>query len=129
MRGLRPFGLVALYIGAQLTALALAFPFLSAGLSSTSNPNAPSDPIYIIVVIIAAPLFLLWLVRFRGALATLRTVLLLAIGASLDVTVTAALGVLLPSPSYLPPFGPSIAVYVSLPLGAAVAVAAFLALL
>ena len=32
MRGLRSYGLLALFIGAQVVALALAFPFKTAGL-------------------------------------------------------------------------------------------------
>ncbi len=129
MRGLRAFGLVGLYIGAQLVALLLAFPFLSAGLSSTSNPNSPTDPLFIIVIIVGAPLLLLWLIRFRGAMATLRAVLLLAIAGSLDVTVTAAASVLLPVTGYLPPYGAGIALSYAVPIGSIVAVAAFVALL
>lgn len=129
MRGLRPFGLVLLYIGAQLVALALAFPFLHAGLSSTSNPNSPTDPLLIIVVIVGAPLLLLWLVRFQGAMGMLRTVLLLAIASSLDVTLTAALGLLLPSPVYAAPYGSALVLDLAVTLGALAAVASFLALL
>jgi len=129
MRGLRPFGLVGLYVGAQLVGLALAFPFLNAGLSSTTNPNSPTDPLLIIVVIVAAPLLLLWLVRRRGALGAIRMVLLLAIAASLDVTLTAAFAQVLPAATYLPPYGPAQAIYLEVPLGAIAAVAAFLALL
>ena len=129
MRGLRPFGLVGLYIGAQLVALVLAFPFLSAGLSSTSNPNSPTDPLLIIALIVLAPLGLLWAVRRKGAVNVLRVVLLLAIAASLDVTLTAALGLLLPAPQYLPPPGAALALDLSVPLAALGALAAFLALL
>jgi presenilin-like A22 family membrane protease len=129
MRGLRPFGLVGLYVGAQLLGLVLAFPFLDAGLSSTSNPNSPTDPLLIIIVIVAAPLLLLWLVRLRGAASVIRMVLLLAIAASLDVTLTAAFGRILPAPSYLPPYGPAQVLYLALPLAAIAAVVAFLALL
>jgi len=128
MRGLRAVGLVLLYIGAQLVALVLAFPFLSAGLSSTSNPNSPTDPLFIIAVVVGAPLVLLWLVRFQGLMGSLRAVLLLAIAGSLDVTVTAAIGLVTPAPSYLPPYGAGIVLDISVPLGAAVAVIAFLAL-
>jgi presenilin-like A22 family membrane protease len=129
MRGLRPFGLVGLYIGAQLTAILLAFPFLTAGLASTSNPNAPTDPLLIIAVIVGAPLLLLWLIRFKGAMATLRIVLLLAIAASLDVTLTTALQFLLPAPTYLPPYGPAVAFVPAIALGYLLAIGAFLALL
>ncbi len=129
MRGLRPFGLVGLYVGAQAVALLLAFPFLSAGLSSTSNPNSPTDPIAIIVVIVGAPLILLWLIRFKGAMSALRGILLVAIAASLDITMTAASEVLLPTPGYLPPYGAGIALEPAVTIGAIVAVLAFVSLL
>lgn len=129
MRSLRALGLVGLYIGAQLVALALAFPFLSAGLSSTSNPNSPTDPVAIIVVIVAAPLALLWLIRFRGAISALRGVLLFAIAGSLDITVTAAAGVLLPVGAYVPPYGAGTALDWAIPIGAIAAVLAFVTLL
>ena len=129
MRAFRPVGLVLLYIGAQLVALALAFPFLSAGLSSTSNPNSPTAPLYIIVLIVAAPLFLLWLVRYKGAVSALRIFLLLAIAASLDVTLTAGLELALPPPQYIPPYGATIVLDYAAPVGALFAIAAFLTLL
>ena len=129
MRALRAVGLVLLYIGAQAVALVLAFPFLSAGLSSTTNPNAPTDPIYIIVLIVVAPLFLLWLVRFRGAVSALRIFLLLAIAGSLDITLTAAFGLAIPEPLGLPDWISIFADFVAIPLAAACALAAFLALL
>jgi len=129
MRALRPVGLVLLYIGAQLVALALAFPFLSAGLSSTSNPNNPTDPIFIIVLIVAAPLVLLWLVRFRGGASALRIFLLLAIAGSLDVTLGAAVALALPAPQYLAPYGAAIPLDLSVPIASVLALGAFLALL
>jgi presenilin-like A22 family membrane protease len=129
MRGLRAFGLVLLYIGAQLVALLLAFPFLNAGLSSTSNPNNPTNELWIIGVIVIAPLGILLVARYQGALQTLRLVLLLAIAASLDVTFTAALGLVLPTPTFLPPYGAELVLDLAIPAAAIVAVGGFLALL
>ncbi|MCI4367757.1 MAG: hypothetical protein L3K08_08395, partial [Thermoplasmata archaeon] len=129
MRGLRPFGLVLLYIGAQLVALALAFPFLNAGLSSTSNPNNPTNELWIIGVIVVAPLGILLVARYKGALQTLRLVLLLAIAASLDVTFTAALGLVLPAPQFLMPYGAELVFDAAVPLAAIIAIGGFLALL
>src|SRR5580658_857799 len=126
MRGLRPVGLVLLYIGAQLVALALAFPFLNAGLSSTSNPNNPTNELWIIGVIVIAPLGILLVARYQGALQTLRLVLLLAIAASLDVTFTAALGLLLPAPQYLPPYGAELVLDLAVPVAAIIAIGGFL---
>src|SRR5580658_6315614 len=125
MRGLRPVGLVLLYIGAQLVALALAFPFLNAGLSSTSNPNNPTDELWIIGVIVIAPLGILLVARYQGALQTLRLVLLLAIAASLDVTFTAALGVVLPPPVFFMPYGAEYLLDLAIPLAAIVAIGGF----
>jgi len=129
MRGIRPVGLVLLYVGAQLVALVLAFPFLHAGLSSTSNPNNPTDELWIIAVIVIAPLGILLVARYRGALATLRLVLLMAIAASLDVTFTAALELLLPTPQFLMPYGAELVLDLAVPLAAIIAVGGFLALL
>ena len=103
MRGLRSLGLLALYVGAQLVALALALPFKSAGLATTSNPNSPASPLFIIIVIVVAPLAILWFVRRKGGIATLRAVLLVAIAASLNLTLYYTLELLLPATRFIPP--------------------------
>ncbi|SRR5579871_5308 len=127
MRGTRTLGLLVLYVGAQLVALLLAAPFRVAGLATTSNPNSATDPLYIIVLIIAAPLGILWVSRRQGGFAAIRGFLLLGIAGSLDVTFSTALGTFLPA-GYLSPPGAGEAYFLGLPLGAAIAVFALLAL-
>ncbi len=129
MRSLRWAGLLALYVGAQVVALLLAFPFRSAGLATTSNPNSATDPLLIILVIIIAPLFILWGARKRSGLSTLRWVVLLGMTASLVITLGAVFSLLLPPPVYLPPFGLGQVADLSVPIASAAAVALFLALL
>jgi presenilin-like A22 family membrane protease len=98
-------GLLGLYIGAQAVGLALADPFRSAGLSSSSNPQSPTAPIFILVVIVVAPLFILFFARQRGGVAALRHVILMGIAGSLYITLFATFSVL-PTGSYLlPPYG------------------------
>ncbi len=129
MRSLRWAGLLALYVGAQVVALLLAFPFRSAGLATTSNPNSPIDPLYFIAVIVIAPLFILWGARRSGGLSALRWVILVGIAASLDITLGAAFSLIFPAPVYLPPYGPAAVADLSVPIAAIVAVGLFLALL
>ncbi|HYK92783.1 MAG TPA: presenilin family intramembrane aspartyl protease PSH [Thermoplasmata archaeon] len=129
MASLRGAGLLALYVGAQVVALFLAFPFKSAGLATTSNPNSPTDPILIIAIIVIAPLFILWGARRSGGLSTLRWIILLGMGASLDITLGAVFALVTPAPVYLPPYGLAQVLDVSVPLAAVVAVGLFLALL
>lgn len=125
----RTLGLLALYVGAQAMGLALALPFRSAGLQSTSNPNSAFDPVFYIALIVIAPLVILWLARRRGGLAALRTVILLAIGASLSITLDAVFALALPAPFYLPPAGAAIVVDPALTASTVVAVVLFLTLL
>ena len=103
MRVLRSVGLLGLYVGAQLVALALALPFKSAGLATTANPNSPTSPLFIIAAVVVAPLLILWFVRRKGGLATLRAVLLIAIAASLNLTLYYTLELLLPASQFIPP--------------------------
>jgi presenilin-like A22 family membrane protease len=136
MRGIRSFGLLAMFVGAQVVALALALPFKSAGLASTnaSSANNPFAPLYLLVLIIVAPLGILWLARRRGGLAALRAVILVGIAAALDLTMGATLQIFVPN-LYLPaPFlagiqavgGP---ISLATPLAAIIAEAILLALL
>ena len=106
MRGLRSLGLLALYVGAQLVALALALPFKSAGLATTSNPNSPAAPLFLILLVVLAPLLILWFTRQKGGIATLRVVLLLAIAASLNLTLYYTLELILPASHFIPPARP-----------------------
>lgn len=130
MRGaLRSLGLLALYVGAQVVALLLAFPFKTAGLSSTANPNSPTDPLLIIAIIVVAPLGILWIARRSGGVAALRLLILLGIAGSLDYTLYATFSLIAPAPFYLSPPGFALVADVALPLAGIVAVALFLALL
>src|SRR5208282_3533538 len=105
MRSLRWLGLLALYIGAQIVGLALADPFRSAGLSSTSNAQSPTAPLLIIGVIVVAPLFILFYARKRGGISALRQVILLGIAGSLYFTLYATFSIFPPGLILLPPYG------------------------
>jgi len=129
MRGLRSFGLLALFIGAQIVALALALPFKTAGLATTSNPNSAANPLYLIAVVVAAPLAILWVARRSGGIATLRVVILLGIAASLNITLYATLSLFTPPAVYLTPPAANQVLDLALPIASSAAVALFLALL
>jgi presenilin-like A22 family membrane protease len=103
MVNLRSLGLVGLYIGAQAMALALALPFRAQGLATTSNPTNPASTFYLIAVIIAAPIGILFIARRRGGLATLRWVILIGIAGSLAFTLSAAFAAIIPETYFLPP--------------------------
>jgi presenilin-like A22 family membrane protease len=128
MRGLRSLGLLALYVGAQLVALALAVPFKSAGLVSTSNANNPAAPLYIIAAIVIAPLLILWFTRRKGGVATLRVVLLVAIAASLNLTLYYTLELILPATHFIPPAEAGLLFDPAATIAAAIAVTILLAL-
>ena len=89
MRSARWLGLPILYVGAQLVGLALANPFRSEGLATTSNPQSPTAPLLILLVIILAPLAILLFARRRGGLSAIRHVILVGIAASLYITLYA----------------------------------------
>ncbi|MCI4325523.1 MAG: hypothetical protein L3K00_06555 [Thermoplasmata archaeon] len=128
MRGIRSFGLLGLYVGAQLVALLLAAPFKSAGLASTSNPNNPTDPLYIIALIIIVPIFIIWFAAKRGGLAALRALILVGISASLFVTLQATLALVTPAPFFLGNPAAGVIAEWSIPLAGSIAVALLLAL-
>jgi presenilin-like A22 family membrane protease len=128
MRSLRSLGLLALYVGAQLVALALAVPFKSAGLASTSNPNSPAAPLFIIAAIVIAPLLILWFTRRKGGISTLRAVLLVAISASLNLTLYYTLELLLPATHFIPPAEAGLLFDPAATIAAAIAVTILLAL-
>ena len=125
----RTLGLLALYVGAQAMGLALALPFRAAGLQSTSNPNSAFDPLFYIVLIVAAPVGILWLARVRGGLIALRTVILLAIGGSLNITLDAVFALALPAPTFLAPVGAGLGFDPAAVLSTAAAMVIFLTLL
>jgi presenilin-like A22 family membrane protease len=129
MRGIRSLGLLALFVGAQIVALLLAIPYRSAGLATTANPNSPLDPLYIIALVIIAPLVILFIARKDGALAALRAVILVAIAGSLYVTMIATFSLIVPPPFYFQPASAGLVGYLAFPLAGTVAVVLFLALL
>ena len=129
MRGLRGFGLLFLYVGAQVIALLLAFPFRTAGLSATSNPNSATGPLLLVAVIVVAPVVILVLARYARGLSALRVVILLAMGGSLLLTLYAGLSLVLPPPFPLAPVAVGLGVDPALIAAALLAVVLFLGLL
>jgi presenilin-like A22 family membrane protease len=129
MRSLRWIGLLILYVGSQAVGLALAQPFRSAGLSSTSNPSSPTAPLVFIAVIVIAPLFILFFARRRGGMVALRQLILLAIAGSLYFTLYASLLVVFPTPYLPPPYGAELAIDLALIFAAIVSAALYFALL
>ncbi len=129
MRSVRWVGLLALYVGAQVVALLLAEPFRSAGLTSTSNPQSVAAPLEIIVIIVVAPLAILYLARRQGGVSALRHLILLAIAASLDITLYATFSVLPPGLILLPPYPAEIVIDPALILSATVSASLYLTLL
>ena len=89
MRSARWLGLPLLYVGAQFVGLALANPFRSEGLATTSNPQSPTAPLFILFIIILAPLAILLFARRRGGLAAIRQAILAGIAAALYITLFA----------------------------------------
>ncbi len=129
MPRLRTFGLVALYVGAQLVALLLALPFRSAGLATNANPNSPTSPLYLILVVVGASFAILWVSKRAGGLSALRWLILLGIAGSLAITLYATFGLVLPSPTYLGSTGTGEVLDLALPVALSTAVVMFLALL
>ena len=129
MKGVRSFGLLALYVGAQLVAVTLALPFKSEGLAAGSNPNSPTSPLLILGMIVVLPLVILYIAKIRGGVATLRGLLLVGIAASLYITLTAAFALVVPAPRWLDPLGFGLVLDLSYPIAALATVSMFLALL
>ncbi len=128
MRSARWLGLPILYVGAQLVGLALANPFRSEGLATTSNPQSPTAPLLILLVIVLAPLAILLFARRRGGLSAIRHVILVGIAASLYITLYATFS-LVPGSLLLPPYGAEIVVSPALVLAAVASAGLYLALL
>ncbi|MCI4356073.1 MAG: hypothetical protein L3K18_02865 [Thermoplasmata archaeon] len=128
MRSLRSLALLGLYVGAQVVALILAAPFKSAGLASTSNPNNPTDPLYIIVLIVIVPLPIIYLATRKGGPAFLRALILTGISASLFITLQAALALVVPPPFFLGNSAAGLLADWSVPLAGSIAVTFLLAL-
>lgn len=128
MRSARWLGLPALYVGAQLVGLALANPFRSEGLATTSNPQSPTAPLFILVVIVVAPLAILLFARRRGGIAAIRHVILVGIAASLYLTLYATFS-LLPGAWLLPPYSAEFVLTPALLLAGVAAAGLYLTLL
>jgi presenilin-like A22 family membrane protease len=129
MRSLRWIGLLVLFIGAQVVGLVLAQPFRSEGLSSSSNPQSPAAPIYLIAIIVVAPLFILFFARRKGGMAALRILILLAISGALYFTLYATFSLLPPGPILLSPPAAELVLEPALAIAGAVSAALLLALL
>jgi presenilin-like A22 family membrane protease len=129
MRAIRWAGLLALYVGAQAVALLLADPFRSAGLVSTSNPQSVTAPLEIIVIIVAAPLLILFIARRQGGISALRHLILVGIAASLDITLYATFSILPPGLILLPPYPAEIVIDPALILAGIVSASLYLTLL
>ncbi|MGA8303519.1 MAG: presenilin family intramembrane aspartyl protease PSH [Thermoplasmata archaeon] len=129
MRSLRWIGLLALYVGAQGVALLLADPFRSAGLATNSNPQSVGAPLEIILIIVLAPLLILYIARRKGGIATLRHLILFAIAASLYITLYATFSVLPPGLILLPPYAAEVVLDPALALAALVSATLYLTLL
>ncbi len=118
-----------MYVAAQLIGLALADPFRSAGLATGSNPQSPTAPLLLVLVIVLAPLVIRLFTRRRGGIGSLRQVILLGIAASLYVTLYATFALLPPGPIYLPPAAFGLALTLALPAAAIASAGIYLALL
>jgi presenilin-like A22 family membrane protease len=129
MRSLRWIGLLALYVGAQGIALLLADPFRSAGLATSGNPQSAAAPLEIILIIVLAPLLILYIARRKGGLATLRYLILFGIAASLYITLYATFSIFPPGLILLPPYPAEIVIDPALILAAIVSTSLYLALL
>ncbi len=129
MRSLRWVGLLALYVGSQVVGLALAQPFRSAGLASTTNPQSPTAPLAFIAIIVIAPLVILFFARRRGSMAALRHLILLAIAGSLYFTLYASFALLFPSYYLPPPYGAELVIDFALIFAAMASAAIYFALL
>jgi presenilin-like A22 family membrane protease len=119
MRFPRSLGLLGIYVGSQLVALALAIPFLRLGYQTTANPGAVTNILPYLLVIVLAPLAILFLAdRAPHRLALLRYLLLGSIAFALVYTMDGVFGLLLPTP-----FGTMVGVSVDPVLTAAFVVA------
>ncbi|MFY9716580.1 MAG: presenilin family intramembrane aspartyl protease PSH [Thermoplasmata archaeon] len=129
MRSVRWLGLLGLYVGAQIVGLALADPFRSEGLSSTSNPQSAASPLFLIAIIIIAPLAILLFVRLKGAMSLLRTGILVMIALSLYITLYATFSLFPPGTILLPPYAAELTYVPALTLAAIVSALLYISLL
>jgi presenilin-like A22 family membrane protease len=127
MRPFKTLGLLLLYVGIQVMALALAFPFIHAGLQSASSPNSVTSIIPLVIVIILVPVFIIILAKNApDSLSALKLLMVGVICMSLVITLQAAFYMLLPPP-YV--FESGIPLDFSMPLATLVASISFLLLM
>ncbi len=101
MRSLQSLGLLGLYVGSQLTALALAAPYIHAGLQTNASPNSVTNILPFIVAIVAIPLIILGIAKYAPSrVSMIRYFILFAISLSLVFTMGPTLDLLLPGPFY-----------------------------
>jgi presenilin-like A22 family membrane protease len=130
MANVRWAGLLGLYVGAQVVGLALANPFRSEGLATGAGSQSATEPVALILIIVLAPLAILFLSRRQGSLAGLRQLILVAIAGSLFFTLYATFLLFEPhGPVLLPPYGAEITLDPALALAGAASAALYLALL
>lgn len=129
MRATRWAGLLALYVGAQALALALAQPFRAAGFTNASSGTNPLGPLLLIAAIVIVPIIIILVARRQGVLSALRWILLIAIGGALFITLVETLSIALPYSYLLPPMAAEIVLVPAIPIATAVAITLFLALL
>jgi len=129
MRSVRWLGLLALYIGAQVVGVLLADPFRSEGFSSTSNPQSPTAPLLILVVIVVAPLGILFFARRRGGMVALRQIILIGIAGALYFTLYATFSLFPPGLLLPPPYAAEIALDPAITFAGIVSAGLYLALL
>lgn len=99
MRGIQTLGLLGLYVGAQLTALALAQPFIHAGLVTNSTPNSVSDILPFLIAIVAIPIVIIAIFKFAPKnINVIKFFILFAICLSLIFTTWPTFDLVLPSP-------------------------------
>ncbi len=99
MRSLQSLGLLGLYVGSQVTALALALPYIHAGLQTNANPNSVTDILPFIIAIVAIPLLILGIAKFApNRVSMIKYFILFAICLSLVFTLGPSLDLILPGP-------------------------------
>jgi presenilin-like A22 family membrane protease len=99
MRALQTLGLLGLYVGSQLTALALAFPFIHAGLQTNSSPNSITNILPFVIAIVAIPIVIIGIAKYTPNLTVMiKYFILFAISLSLVVTLGPTLDLVLPGP-------------------------------
>ncbi|MDE1881782.1 MAG: hypothetical protein KGI89_14710 [Euryarchaeota archaeon] len=99
MRSLQSFGLLGLYVGSQLTAIALALPYIHAGLQTNASPNSLTNILPFLVAIVAIPLVILAIAKYApNRVSMIRFFIRFAIALSLIFTIGPTLDLLLPGP-------------------------------